>query len=325
MRTGIKFLYKAKQSLYAVEKEDRGGRKRRYLYGVTSGTETDEEGERMTSQAIASMQKQFETGNILLYAGKHNQLFVDDVGIATNHIVTENKELEAEYRLWDVFDGFPEGDPALARADHLWKQANGLPPYEKGGPKKAGFSIEGWIPENGIRSITNGKRVVDDVILTGVNCVLNPAYPTSIAYAIEKALGEIETGEEVTPPEIKLLRPSLAEMLGEAKRQSQERDNYHSKHWELEETFMRGVEGKWGVIKIMQMEDGMTRQELLKDWIDQYANQLYELFQNSASYFQNLEETNVIKSETSISKGIENLMEQISMIGGNKWAFSNVK
>jgi hypothetical protein len=319
MRTGIKFLYKAKKSFYAVEKEDRGGRKRRYLYGVTSGIEMDEEGERMTADAIASMQKQFETGNILLYAGKHNQIFVDDVGIATQHIVKENKDLEAEYRLWDVYDGFPKGDPALARADHLWKQANGLPPYEKGGPKKAGFSIEGWIPENGIKSINNGKRVVDDVILTGVNCVLNPAYSTSIAHAIEKALGEIDPGEEVTPPEIKLLRPSLAEMLGEAKRKSQERDDFHSKHWELEEAFMKVVR------EIMQMEDGATRQELLKDWIEQYGNLMYELFQNSASYFQDQIETNIVKSETTITKSIENLMEQISRLGGNNGPFQTEK
>jgi len=101
-----------------------------------------------------------------------------------------------------------------------WAQANGLPPYTT--PRGFGFSIEGDIPDGGILFMDElGRRVIDDVKLAGVVLVRNPAYRTSVAHAVMKALG-LPTAQEI--------RKALSGGLLEAAQAKQaERDFYDQK------------------------------------------------------------------------------------------------
>jgi hypothetical protein len=171
--------------LFAVEKAD-GGVKRRYLEGIASGIYVDGHGERMTPHCIESFQRQAQSGDILLYEGKHGVDFVDDIGILVNAKITPEGEWRVSFRLYDEADGV--GPVKLERVNDVWKQALGLPPYSK--PKQRGFSIEGDIPEGGIKSVdASGRREMDDVKLDGVVLVNRPAYQASIAPGVYKALG----------------------------------------------------------------------------------------------------------------------------------------
>ena len=173
-------------SAFAVEK-DEGGRRRRFLEGVTSGLKVDGHGERMTDKCIKSFQRQATSGDILLYEGQHGVDFTDDIGVMVASSVDEQGDWHARFRLYDELDSM--GGVTLERAEKLWKQVNGQPPYTK--PRQKGFSIEGEIPEGGlVYANSDGKlRVMDDVLLDGVLVVNRPAYYDSIAHAVYKALG----------------------------------------------------------------------------------------------------------------------------------------
>lgn len=174
------------RGLFTVEKSE-GGAKRRYLEGVASGIMVDGHGERMTQHCIESFQRQATAGDILLYEGLHGVDFIDDIGILVKASVDPSTgDWHASFRLYDAADGI--GPVKQERADDVWKQLNGLPPYSK--PKQKGFSIEGDIPEGGIKIVDeSGRRVMDDVILDGVVLVNRPAYRDSVAHAVYKALG----------------------------------------------------------------------------------------------------------------------------------------
>lgn len=171
---------------WMVEKEE-GGRKRRYLSGVASGLAVDAHGEQMTEAAIASFLKQAQETDILLYFN-HGKDFHDDVGILVKSEKLENGDWFTVYRLYDEDDDVPE--EKLKRIETVWRQINGLAPYKK--KRQFGFSIEGIIPEGKIRSEFGGESegtFIDEVQLdAGVTLVTRPAYITSVAHAIEKAV-----------------------------------------------------------------------------------------------------------------------------------------
>jgi hypothetical protein len=182
----------ANASQYLVEKED-SGKKHHYLYGVSSGTQVDGHGERMTEECIKSFHNQAHSGDILLFTGKHDVNFIDDIGRLVESRIESNGDWLTGYRLYDEDDGF--GPMTMERVDKVWRQVSGLPPYTAA--KRYGFSIEGEIPDNKIEYCDSmGRRRIADVALAGTVLVNRPAYTTSVAHAVMKALN-VPTPQEI--------------------------------------------------------------------------------------------------------------------------------
>lgn len=164
-----------------------GGVKHRYMCGIASGTRKDQHGERLTQHCIDSIMDQCKKGDILLYADKHGVKASEDIGILTDFHVDDNGDWIVEFRLYDQTDGVDTA--SLEVADKLWKQLNGLPPYRK--PRRKGFSIEGYVPdENGLVDKKEKFKIIDDIVLEGVVVVPEPAYQDSVIHSVYKALGE---------------------------------------------------------------------------------------------------------------------------------------
>ena len=162
--------------------------KRRYMQGITSGTETDHHGENMTERCIKSFMEQANSGDILLYPDVHGIKASEDIGILEESKIMPNNDWYTKYRLFDENDLNKDLYlNKLEKIDALWKQALGLPPYNKARP--FGFSIEGNAAGNDIIERADGGRALDNVELDGVVLVPRPAYPRSVAFAVSKALG----------------------------------------------------------------------------------------------------------------------------------------
>jgi len=205
-----------------VEKSE-GGARRRYLEGVSSGISLDGHGERMTEHAIRSFVEQANSGNILLYPDHHDVNYSEDIGKLVSFHVDEAMDWYTSYRLYDSGDGV--GPVKLEKIDDIWKQANGLPPYDN--PRSFGFSIEGDIPDGGLNYMdSQGRRVIDEVKLTGVVLVRNPAYRTSVASAVMKALGL---------PEAKAIRKALAGGLQDAIAENAAQRDYYDEKYQLQD------------------------------------------------------------------------------------------
>ena len=209
-------------SPFAVEKEE-GGRKRRYLEGITSGLLSDGHGERMTEGCIESFQKQAESGDVLLYAGNHGSAYTEDIGMLVDSGVDPNGDWWTKYRLYDELDGM--GAHTLEAADKVWRQINGLPPYTT--PQERGFSIEGDIPDGGLKFVDkSGRRVMDDIVLDGVWLVRRPSYRSSVAHAVAKAIGAPIPG---------VVRKSLKNSLEQAMKDSEARSAYFDAQYRLQD------------------------------------------------------------------------------------------
>lgn len=163
------------------------GVKHRYMCGIASGTRIDQHGERLTQHCIDSIVEQCNKGDVLLYADVHGIKASEDIGILTDCNIDPNGDWVVEFRLYDESDGVDQA--SLEIADKLWKQLNGLPPYRK--PRRKGFSIEGYVPdENGLVDKKEKFGVIDDIVLEGVVVVPEPAYQDSVIHSVYKALGE---------------------------------------------------------------------------------------------------------------------------------------
>ncbi len=250
-----------------VEK-DENGKKRRYLYGVTSGIKTDLHGERMTENCIKSMMDQAQAGEILLYPDVHGVRATDDIGRLVEATILENGDWETGYRLYDASDDV--GPVTQERADKMWRQSCGLPPYEK--PIQKGFSIEGYIPDDGIIEMSSdGRRVIDKVQLDGVVVVPRPAYGDSIASAIYKALNG---GENY------LRTKKGIESHIQQKLQSQElRDEYYSKRYNM-------IEALDEMIEEVMTGDIIDKAERLNVIFDEFKMVMVPLIINSAGVFE---------------------------------------
>lgn len=234
---------------FAVEKAD-GGVKRRYLEGIASGVFVDGHGERMTPHCIESFQQQAKSGDILLFEGLHGVNFVDDIGMLVNSEITPNGEWHTSFRLYDEADGV--GPNKLERVSDVWKQSCGLPPYSR--PKMRGFSVEGDIPEGGIKEVDeSGRRVMDDVVLDGVVLVNRPAYQASMAFAVYKALG-------LTPPWA--VRKSLKGALESKMLAASERENYWQKYYQLQDALDSEIKR----IVTSQVEVDSQLEELFREY-----------------------------------------------------------
>jgi len=241
----------AGNGMYAVEK-DEGGIKRRYLYGTSSGPDKDGHGENMTLECIRGFQEQAQRGDVLLFVGKHDVSFVDDVGILTNSYIDKKGDWWTEYRLYDSLDGLGEG--TLEKADKAWRQVNGLPPYTT--PKQYGFSIEGDIPDGGIaRMDAYGRRSMNAVDLAGVVLVRKPAYRTSIAYAVSKALDF------------------------QVQREAEDGDRFYSSYYELQDNLDRSLK------KAMNVPDD-TKQQRINEALDDFKTRMIELCLQNPGVFR---------------------------------------
>lgn len=184
------------QSSRQIEKSIQG-RKSKYLVGVASGIDEDAHGEHLTPNCIASLVKQAQEGDVLLFADVHGIKESEDIGIMTDFKVLPDKDWEVEFRLYDESDGV--GRDCLDKIGKLWAQLNGLPPYTQ--PRQKGFSIEGFIPDNQVLQYKKQQHgQIDDMVLEGVVVVPRPAYQNSVVQAIQKStdsVDEIRLGDEL--------------------------------------------------------------------------------------------------------------------------------
>jgi hypothetical protein len=242
--------YAMEQGLFAVEK-DESGRKRRYLEGVASGLQVDGHGERMTEQCIKSFQRQAQTGDILLYEGQHGVNFIDDIGKLVGSFIDGEGNWHASFRLYDEGDGL--GATTLEKADKVWRQSCGLPPYTVA--KQRGFSIEGEIPQGGLQMLDqSGKRIMNDVTLDGVVLVTRPAYEDSIATAVYKALG--------IPGPWKV-KKSLSRALNEKIESADSRETFYRRRYQLNDALDSEI------TRIMSGPDAERRAQL-ESLFDEY-------------------------------------------------------
>lgn len=271
-KISFQFLpYQQESNLHAVERVEKGAKdgKRRYLVGVSSGLAVDGHGERMSQGAIDGFVRQAEEGEILLYPDTHGIRATEDVGKLIKAEVLENGDWLTEYMLYDGTEGAQ--DNQVQKANTLWAQVNGLPPYKKA--RQKGFSIEGWIPDGGFNFDGKGRRVINSVELDGVVVVPKPAYGTSIASAVYKALGE------KTPQELKKsLASKFSELVGE---REQERE-YYETQWDFRCALDECIKEVMENTEI----DNASRRQYLEDVFNDFKAGMIDLILRSASIFQ---------------------------------------
>lgn len=268
---------------HVIEK-DEGGKKRRYLGGISSGLKLDAHGERMTDKCIKSFMNQASSGEILLYPDIHGIKESEDIGKLIKAQIMPNGDWYTEYRLYDTDDGI--GPMKAEKIDTLWKQLNGIPPYGK--PRQKGFSIEGIIPDENIIYDSYGDQergVLDDVLLDGVVLVPRPAYKDSIATAIYKAFGE------TTPQRQESLKISLVQNI----QREQIENAFYKVKWEYQDALEGTIE------KIMRKTNNNKLEELNLIF-DEYKGLMIELIMKSASVFADEqpaeEQTEMIEDNT---------------------------
>lgn len=269
--------YKFEEGLHAVEKSDTQGRKRRYLVGITSGMKTDGHGERMTKSCVDNMQEQAKSGIIRLYVGQHNVDHVEDIGKLVDSNVNQLGEWITSYRLYDDFDGLEKGSNKLQRADTLWRQVNGLPPYvddETGQPRplQFGFSIEGYIPDGGIVEMSEtGQRTIQRVDLDGVLVTPRPSYKDSALTAVYKALDELDPSKRITVSEN--IRGKFINRIEDERR----RESYYSKRFKLDEALDESID------EIMTR--GMQVHDRLQLLFSEYSTMMIQLIMEHRGVF----------------------------------------
>jgi len=258
-----------------VEKADDKGQVRRYLKGIASGIKYDATNERMTKRCIDGMLAQSRSGEILMYEGQHGVDYTDDLGRLVEAEVTIAGEWVIECRLYDSMDGFEAGSQTLEKADKLWKQVCGLPPYET--PIRKGFSIEGLIPEGGIISMneqTGGERVIDAVDLLGVIVTPRPAYTDSNIIAIYKALDIDELPNESRGRIAGKMRNNFQAKLEKEQAQS----SYYTKKCKIDEMLEESIE------YILNM--GTQMNDRLNILFDEYKQVMIGLINENKSAFE---------------------------------------
>jgi hypothetical protein len=270
MQKRIQVLYHPadiEHNKHTLEKADSTGQKRRYLKGIASGTKVDGHGERITNACIKSFHDQANKGDILLYADRHGVAYSDDIGILTKSEIDPLGDWNVEFRLYDSLDGV--GANTLETADKIWRQTNGLPPYHR--PKQKGFSIEGYIPDDGILSMSSdGKRLINEVTLDGCVLVPRPAYRTSVAQAIYKAL------DEKPPWNVdKEVESTFKKIIATEEIQN----SYYRKRVQFQDALEDQIE------KIMTSESMPEKEDILEKLFAEYSDSMIELIMNSASIF----------------------------------------
>jgi len=259
-----------------IEKSDEGGLKHRYLVGISSGPKIDEHGERMTTNCIKSFMEQANSGDILLYPDVHDIRASEDIGILTRSKIIEDGDWETEYRLYDEFDNI--GQVKNEKINDIWKQMNGIQPYKR--PRQKGFSIEGYIPEGAIIEAeieSEGKlkkRVIDNVLLTGVCLVPRQAYKTGIANAIYKALGEL------SPWKSEIIKKAAQSEFTKILEEGENGSAYFRKRWDYLDALEKAIENV--MTGAYREEDKRSQLGII---FDEYRNAMIDLIMSSESIF----------------------------------------
>jgi hypothetical protein len=282
-KTKVYFDFRQKKlesGLYAVEKDLGDGQKHRYLEGIASGIYVDGHGERMTPHCIESFQSQAKSGTIPLFSGKHGVDFADDIGILVDAKILDSGEWWTSFRLYDESDKM--GPSTLEKADKVWRQSMGIAPYTK--PKNRGFSIEGDIPEGGIKSVDEmGRRVMDDVKLEGVVLVERPAYQASVAYGVYKALGVMAPWS---------VRKSLQSSLESKMQAAGAREEYWKKYYQLQDALDSEIK--------RIMADSVEPENELSDLFVEYSKVAVSLILEYPQMYK--DETDEVSPDQSVQK-----------------------
>ena len=262
----INLYFAPPEKEYFFEKSEKG-QKKRYLKGISSGIQIDQHGERMTKQAITDFMKQAASKEILLFPDVHGIQATNDIGRLVQCEVLNNNDWQTTYMLYDGSEGAEEFQ--VQKANAVWKQINGLPPYEK--QMRKGFSIEGSLDDSSIiNSDEHGRRIINKVDLDGVCLVPKPAYEASIANAVFKALGE------KNPAEIK--KNILSNLRQKMKEREVEQDYFKSK-WELADALDETVKD------IMESTELLDKASALNQAFDEYKTLTVDLIMRSQALF----------------------------------------
>lgn len=296
--------YGFEKKLHAVEKAGTNGKPKRYLKGITSGMRTDGHGERMTKNCIQRMQDQANSGEILLYEGQHGVTHTEDLGRLVESEITPSGEWITTYKLYDEEDGFEPGSLTLERADKLWRQVNGLPPYEK--PLQKGFSIEGYIPDGGIIEMSDsGQRVIDNVDLDGVLVTPRPSYRSSVITSIYKAL------DEIIPEKKELFTKSIKGKFLEHIAAEEARNNFYSRRYKFEDILNESIE------EIML--DSLNQREKLDVLFDEYKEMMIQLILSNAGIYRRSEDSPDVPEQGAIDvaktqrlRVLKNIQDQLN-------------
>ena len=268
MQNRINFYFSPAEETYAVEKDVGGGKTKRFLTGVSSGLAVDAHGEQMTKNAIASFMKQAESGEILLYPDVHGIKSTDDIGILVKGRVLDNGDWHTEYQLYDGSEGAQPYQ--VQKANVMWNQAKGLPPYKK--KKIKGFSIEGFIPDEAIIEMgeSGDMKAIDDVVLDGIVVVPRPAYTSSIASAVSKALGtKIESR----------VRKDFKNRIKDKINLNELNDKYFVRRTEFQDVLEEEIE------EVMRADSIQDKQKSLIELLDEFKEHMIDLIMNSAGRF----------------------------------------
>ena len=270
---------------HVVEKANPDGVKKRHIEGISSGIKQDEHGERMTQNCINGFMEQANSGDVLLYPDIHGIKASEDIGKLSEAKILPTGDWWTDYVLYDIDDGI--GERKAEMIDTIWKQLCGLPPYSKA--KQKGFSIEGYIPPDGILSgemDAQGnvkKRIINSVLLDGVILVPRPAYADSIATAVYKALGEL-------PPEFASnLKKSIQGELQSRIKKEELNNGYYRNKWDIQDALDSQVE------KIMQRANDPRKAEQLDILFQEYKSLMINLIMGSEALFIKDELSDVVE------------------------------
>ena len=268
-KTRIAFYFGPTAEFAPVMKDVGGGKKKRYLRGVSSGLAKDAHGENMEKSAIDSFMKQADAGEIPLHTDVHGVRATDDLGILKTSKILPNGDWFTEYELFDGSEGAE--DYQVQRANVLWKQVNGLPPYKK--PKQKGFSIEGFIPDEAINEMDkNGKdKSISDVVLDAVVVVPRPAYESSsVSASVSKALGQkIESR----------VRKDFKSRIQDKINLNDLNDKYFTRRTDFQDILEEEIE------EVMRADNIQDKQKSLIELMDEFKEHMIELVMQSAPRF----------------------------------------
>lgn len=265
------------------------GKKKRYLEGVSSGLQEDAHKERVSENCIKNFMAQANSGDILLYPDVHGIQQSEDIAILEEASILENGDWFTRYRLYDEDDN--PGQIKLEKINNLWKQCNGMPPYTK--PKQLGFSIEGVIPDGGVKVSEKGQNILDNIDLDGVVLVPRPAYMDSVANAVYKAL-------DILPPwRAEKVQKNIQGRLEEIITEKDLKDKYWSKKYDIQDALQQIIE------KTMSDRQDMKK-ERLAIVFDEYKNAMVNLLMKSQGIFQKDNLNQEIAQQINAEKNITN-------------------
>ena len=284
----IKFWFQPfedSKGLHVIEKDAGTGVKNRYLVGIASGSKLDGHGERMTENAINDMQEQANSGEILLYADLHGVRSTEDIGKLVKSEILPNGDWKTEWSLYNPSDG--QGSNTDETINKLWKQMNGLPPYKY--KRQRGFSIEGFIPDDGIIQMSDeGQRVIDKVVLDGCVVVPRPAYESSMAYSIYKALGEPVGFDK------NMIRKDLQASLSKRISEEDTQNSYWKQKYRLSDALDNEIES-------IMKQTGTDQRSMLESLFDEFKGMYIDLVLKSASVFTDSESESNTESVDEVS------------------------